>query len=95
MCFMQLLCLGVSSVCNKGLLILIYKGFFEDISEVCMRIMGIDYGDSRIGIAISDPMGWTAQGLETIKWKTDIEVPLKRISQLIKGMISKNYCGFS
>ena len=32
-----------------------------------MRIMGIDYGDSRIGIAVSDPFGWTAQGLDTIK----------------------------
>lgn len=32
-----------------------------------MRIMGIDYGDSRIGIAMSDIMGWTAQGIKTIK----------------------------
>ena len=30
-----------------------------------MRILGIDFGDSRTGIAISDPLGWTAQGLET------------------------------
>ncbi len=34
-----------------------------------MRVLGIDYGDSRTGIAISDPMGWTAQGLETIAGK--------------------------
>jgi putative holliday junction resolvase len=27
-----------------------------------MRIMGLDVGQKRIGIAISDPMGWTAQG---------------------------------
>lgn len=32
-----------------------------------MRIMGIDYGDSRIGIAMSDIMGWTAQGIRTIQ----------------------------
>ena len=31
-----------------------------------MRIMGIDYGDSRIGIAMSDLMGWTAQGIRTV-----------------------------
>lgn len=49
-----------------------------------MRVMGIDYGDSRIGIAISDPLGWTAQGLETIKWKADVKVPIKRISELIE-----------
>jgi len=28
------------------------------------RVLGIDFGDKRTGIAISDPMGWTAQGLE-------------------------------
>ncbi len=34
-----------------------------------MRILGLDYGDSRIGVAVSDPMGWTAQGLKTIRNK--------------------------
>ncbi len=32
-----------------------------------MRILGLDYGSKTIGVAISDPLGWTAQGLETIK----------------------------
>jgi len=31
-----------------------------------MRILGIDFGDNRTGIAISDPLGWTAQGLEVV-----------------------------
>ena len=31
-----------------------------------MRIMGIDYGDSRVGIAHSDALGITAQGLKTL-----------------------------
>ncbi|HCF50251.1 MAG TPA: Holliday junction resolvase RuvX [Syntrophomonas sp.] len=26
-----------------------------------MRIMGLDVGDKRIGVALSDPLGWTAQ----------------------------------
>lgn len=34
-----------------------------------MRILGIDYGDSRVGIAVSDLMGWTAQGVKTLKNK--------------------------
>ena len=34
-----------------------------------MRILGIDYGRKRIGVAMSDPMGWTAQGLPTILCK--------------------------
>ena len=34
-----------------------------------MRIIGIDYGDSRVGVAVSDPLGITAQGIRTIKNK--------------------------
>ena len=47
-----------------------------------MRIMGIDFGDSRIGIAVSDPLGWTAQGLETIQWKGSTKLPAEKIKQL-------------
>ena len=32
-----------------------------------MRILGIDYGEARVGLAISDSLGITAQGLETIQ----------------------------
>ncbi len=49
-----------------------------------MRVLGIDYGDSRIGIAKSDPFGWTAQAVETIKWSGSLGKPLERIQQLIK-----------
>lgn len=48
-----------------------------------MRILGIDYGDSRIGIAVSDPMGWTAQGLETVKSKDGVKKALTRIIEII------------
>ncbi len=34
--------------------------------ESFMRIMGIDYGDSRVGIAVSDALGFTAQGVTTL-----------------------------
>ncbi|MGL5615624.1 MAG: Holliday junction resolvase RuvX [Sarcina sp.] len=34
-----------------------------------MRILGLDIGSKTIGIAISDPLGWTAQGITTIKRK--------------------------
>lgn len=49
-----------------------------------MRIMGIDYGDKRIGIAVSDPFGWTARGVETIKWDGDLNRPLERIKGLVE-----------
>ena len=32
-----------------------------------MRILGLDVGESRVGVAASDPMGTTAQPLETVK----------------------------
>lgn len=48
-----------------------------------MRILGIDYGDSRIGIAVSDPFGWTAQAVETINVKNNLTSSIERIAQLI------------
>jgi RNAse H-fold protein YqgF len=50
-----------------------------------MRILGIDYGDSRIGIAVSDPLGWTAQGLETLEWRDNIKKPIDRILELVRS----------
>lgn len=34
-----------------------------------MRLMGIDLGDATIGVAVSDPLGLTAQGITTIRRK--------------------------
>ncbi|MEW8955210.1 Holliday junction resolvase RuvX [Clostridium sp.] len=36
-----------------------------------MRILGLDIGDRTIGVAISDPLGYTAQGITTIRRKID------------------------
>lgn len=41
-----------------------------------MRILGLDVGSKTIGVAVSDPLGWTAQGITTIrrvKKEQDIE----------------------
>lgn len=32
-----------------------------------MRILGIDFGDARVGVAVSDPLGMTAQGVGTVR----------------------------
>lgn len=32
-----------------------------------MRILGLDYGTKTTGVAVSDPLGWTAQGVEIIR----------------------------
>jgi putative holliday junction resolvase len=63
--------------------------------KVLMRILGIDYGDSRIGIAVSDPFGWTAQAVETISRNESLKKPMERIKQLIKEYnIEKIIVGF-
>lgn len=49
-----------------------------------MRILGIDYGDSRVGIAITDALGITAQGLETIHHKGNDKVVLKRLDEIMQ-----------
>ncbi|MDT3424997.1 putative Holliday junction resolvase [Paenibacillus forsythiae] len=48
-----------------------------------MRKLGLDYGDRRIGAAVSDAFGWTAQGLETIERRRDGS-ELERIRRLIE-----------
>ena len=49
-----------------------------------MRIMGLDYGSKTVGVAISDPLGITAQGIETIERKMEnkLRQTLARIQQL-------------
>lgn len=49
-----------------------------------MRILGIDYGDSRTGIAITDALNITAQGLETINNKGSDKVILKRLDDFLE-----------
>jgi putative Holliday junction resolvase len=48
-----------------------------------MRWLGLDYGDKTIGVAVSDEMGWTAQGLEVIR-RTTIERDLTRIREIVQ-----------
>lgn len=45
--------------------------------------MGLDVGDKTIGVAVSDAMKWTAQGLETIRRKNKKE-DYKRIGEIIE-----------
>jgi putative Holliday junction resolvase len=45
------------------------------------RILGLDLGSKRIGIAVSDPLGVTAQGLPTLK-RTNRRADLERLREL-------------
>lgn len=51
-----------------------------------MRILGLDYGEKTIGVAVSDGFGWTAQALEVIKRSnsTEYKKSISRIAQWIK-----------
>ena len=51
-----------------------------------MRIMGLDYGSKTVGVAISDPLGITAQGIEIIRREKESKLrqTLARIDALIK-----------
>jgi len=49
-----------------------------------MRTLGIDYGDSRVGIAITDALGITAQGLETISHNGNDKILLKRLDEIFE-----------
>lgn len=46
-----------------------------------MRIGGLDVGDKTIGVALSDELGWTAQGLEVIR-RSSLEEDLARLAQI-------------
>lgn len=51
-----------------------------------MRMMGLDYGTKTVGVAVSDPLGITAQAVETIERKAEnkLRQTLARIEALAK-----------
>ena len=50
-----------------------------------MRVMGLDFGSKTVGVAISDPLFVTAQGIEIIRRKEENKLrhTLQRIEELI------------
>ena len=46
-----------------------------------MRILGLDPGEKRIGVAVSDPLAITAQGVEVLTY-TSLEEALARIEEI-------------
>lgn len=49
-----------------------------------MRILGIDYGEARVGIAITDALNITAQGLETIQRNGSDRIVLRRLDEIFE-----------
>ena len=53
------------------------------MEEKNTRILSIDYGDSRVGLAVSDLLGITAQGLETVNHNGNDKKLLARLDEII------------
>ena len=48
-----------------------------------MKILAVDYGERRTGLAVSDELGFTAQGIKTIEVNNESEIPA-RVAQIAK-----------
>ena len=47
------------------------------------RVLALEVGDRRIGIAVSDPLGWTAQGLENYTRRDDdLQADIRHILEI-------------
>ena len=51
-----------------------------------IRIMGLDFGSKTVGVAVSDPLGITAQGIEIVRRTSENKLrrTLARIEELVK-----------
>ena len=49
-----------------------------------MRMLGLDYGEARVGVAVTDELNITVQGLETIQRNGSDKIVLKRLDEIFK-----------
>ena len=56
------------------------------LGRLIMRILGLDYGSKTVGVAVSDPLGITAQGVSTIwrKQENKLRQTLAQIGKLVE-----------
>ncbi len=62
-----------------------------------VRIMGLDFGSKTVGVAVSDPLGLTAQGIEIVRRTSEnkLRKTLARIEELIREyQVTKIVLGF-
>ncbi len=66
-------------------------------SDAVQRVIGLDYGSKTVGVAVSDPLGITAQALETVtrSQETKLRRTYARIEELIREyQVGKIVLGF-
>lgn len=51
-----------------------------------VRYMGLDFGSKTVGVAVSDPFGWTAQPIETVERKDEANLvaTIGRLAEIIE-----------
>ncbi len=59
-----------------------------------MRVMGVDYGDVRIGVALSDPLGFTAQAFTVLDARKTPDVSAALADIAIKQEVSRIVVGY-
>lgn len=55
---------------------------------ISMRLLGLDVGDKRIGIAVTDPLGWTVQPVATIE-RSRLEQDLETIACYVQDYAAR------
>ena len=51
-----------------------------------MRVLGVDFGEKRVGLAVSDPTGTVATPLETLKRRTGKRAPIAEMERIGKEL---------
>lgn len=55
-----------------------------------MRILGLDVGEKTIGVAVSDPMGWTAQGVTVIR-RTSLAKDFEALKEIVQEFQAEKF----
>lgn len=64
-------------------IIICYNGNIICVTVKIMKVLGLDYGEARIGVAVSDVFGMLATPLDTISEK-DRDKQLEKVLQVVK-----------
>lgn len=76
---MRVLCRGVPAICDQGGIKDKKAGRGE--GDIILRIMGLDIGEKRIGVAVSDEYGLIAQGLPTVN-RTGTQEDIRQLADI-------------
>ena len=82
-CYVQVTAEDLSAACFTGINDTGVPEVFR-MEQTNMRILGLDFGTKTVGVAVCDPMGMIAQGVETITRKEDnkLRSTFRRIEEL-------------